>query len=168
LFVETAMRFIPRMTLAVALVILVLPASSWGCRSTVAKCAVCERAECTNMAFGIHMMDGKTVDACCPRCGLRYIAAQHPSVASLSVRGFDTGAPLDATRAFYVEGSRVTPCTSAGHSLPKDERGCCMGAVYDRCLPSLLAFDSKPKADAFAREHGGFVRTLTDIRTAKS
>jgi hypothetical protein len=64
----------------------------------------------------------------------------------------------------YVEGSDVTPCSSMHEGTPPvDERGCCMKAVYDRCLPSVLAFRSRERAESFAKEHGGTVKTLAEI-----
>src|SRR5712691_7941338 len=154
------MRSTPWLALAVLIAAAIAAASTSACRVAAAKCAACDRAECKNMVFTIHLSNGKTVNTCCPRCGQHYIESQRPSVASLSVRAFDTAAILDATRALYVDGSNVTPCTVEGSSLPKDERGCCMNPVYDRCLPSLIAFDSRAKAEAFAREHGGIVKHL--------
>ena len=134
-----------------------------GCRASASRCAVCDRAECRNMVFSIHFSSGKTVETCCPRCGLHFIASQHAPVASLAVRSFDTGSLLDARRAFYVEGSSLTPCSSAKQGLPKDERGCCANPVYDRCLPSLLAFETRSKAESFAREFGGFARVFSEL-----
>ena len=117
------------------------------------------------MAFSIHLKDGSTVRTCCPRCGLHYIESQRLQIASLSARDFETSAQLDAGTALYVEGSDVTPCASMhASSAPKDEHGCCLTAVYDRCLPSLLAFHSQSSADAFAREHGGGVKRFSEIR----
>jgi len=132
-------------------------------------CGVCQREECRNLAFTIRLQDGKAVETCCPRCGLHYVEQEHPRVASLSVRDFDTALALDARNAFYVEGSDVTPCSSMQESSPpRDERGCCMKQVYDRCLPSVLAFGSRERAESFAREHGGMVKTLAEIEARRS
>ena len=135
-----------------------------GCSAYGAKCPACERPECRNMAFTIHLQDGRAVETCCPRCGLRFMASQRLSAASLSVRAFDTAATLDATRAYYVEGSDISPCTAQPSKGPKDERGCCGNPVYDRCMPSLLAFPAREAAAEFARAHGGEIRTFEQIR----
>lgn len=87
-------------------------------------------------------------------------------MASLAVRDFDTADVLDAGSAAYVEGSDVSPCSSGTQDQPRDERGCCLKPVYDRCLPSLIAFGSRDRAEAFARDHGGVVRTLSELRSA--
>jgi hypothetical protein len=128
-------------------------------------CKVCQRPECGNLTFTIHLRDGSKVQNCCARCGLHYVATERPDVASMSVRDFDTASPLDARAAIYVDGSDVTPCSSmhASKNPPQDERGCCMKQVYDRCLPSLLAFGSRGRAEAFSRNHGGAVKTFAEI-----
>jgi len=132
-------------------------------------CSVCAREECRNLSFTIRLQSGKSVQTCCPRCGLHYLEQAHPAVASLLVRDFDSARPLDARSAFYVEGSDVTPCSSMHASAPpRDERGCCLKAVYDRCLPSVLAFGSRERAEGFAREHGGTVKTLGEVETRRS
>ena len=60
----------------------------------------------------------------------------------------------------------MTPCASMEAAAPRDERGCCMTQTYDRCLPSLLAFASRSRAEAFAREHGGEVKTFAELEAA--
>ena len=141
--------------------ILALPLS---CRTSAETCSQCGRSGCTNLAFTIQLESGKAVQTCCPRCGLHYIATEHPAVAALTARDFDSKAPIDARHAFYVDGSDVTPCHSVDASAPKDERGCCLTPDYDRCLPSLLAFGTREKAEEFARSHGGDVKTFQDLK----
>ena len=136
------------------------------CSRHAAECGQCGRAECKNLAFDIHLKSGKVVQTCCPRCGLHYLADQRPEITSLGVKDFDTAKRLDATAAFYVEGSDVHPCSAMAGPAPMDERGCCMKTVYDRCLPSVLAFASKGKAEAFADDHGGSVRTFAELKIA--
>jgi hypothetical protein len=130
-----------------------------GCRDERG-CVVCGRDECRNLAFTVHLADGGTVETCCPRCALRYIAEEQPAVARLEVRDFASAQLIDARTADYVEGSDVHPCAAPLEGPPKDSRGCCLKAVYDRCLPSALAFADRARAEAFAREHGGFVTTF--------
>lgn len=152
----------PQRVAAAVLAALLLFAA--GCGRGHKMCAVCQRDECGNLAFTIHLKNGSEVETCCPKCGLRYLDQEHPTFASLSVRDFDTAGQLDARGAFYVEGSDVTPCTSMHPSSPpKDEQGCCVAPVYDRCLPSVLAFRSKDRAEAFGRMHGGIVKTFANL-----
>lgn len=130
------------------------------CGGKAAECAMCGRDECQNLAFTIHETGGSEVETCCPRCAVRYLEREKPDVARLEVRDFATARSLDARVAFYVEGSDVHPCAMAREGPPKDERGCCMKPVYDRCLPSALAFGDRKAAESFARDHGGFVTTF--------
>jgi hypothetical protein len=134
------------------------------CSTQAESCEQCGRAECRNLSFDLRHQDGTAVQTCCPRCALHYLAGQHPPVASFAVRDFDTAGRIDATRAYYVEGSDVAPCSASDGPPPQDERGCCMKTVYDRCLPSLLAFASRSKAETFAREHGGTIKTFADLQ----
>jgi hypothetical protein len=142
-----------RAALAVALLALA-GASSCGSRS----CAVCARAECSNLAFRITLEDGTMVETCCPRCGLHYLEREKRTAAKMTVRDFDTAATLDAGAAVYVVGSDVTPCrTMHAGGPPKDDRGCCLESTWDRCVPSVLAFATPSRAAAFVRAHGGTV-----------
>src|SRR5207247_11080786 len=78
----------PRRMPALALALALLATSS--CRHSGSSCTQCGRIECTNLAFSIHLHDGESVETCCPRCGLHYIHAEHPQVASLTARDFDS------------------------------------------------------------------------------
>ena len=129
-------------------------------------CSQCGRNECKNLTFTIGLESGGSVKTCCPRCALRYLAKEKPAVVSLAVRAFSDATILDARKAFYVEGSDVHPCASHDKTPAVDARGCCLKEVYDRCEPSLVAFESADKAESFARDHGGFVRTFDEMKLA--
>lgn len=156
----------PKFWVAIAMVVVFIASTASCGRSRSAMCSQCGRDECKNLAFTIGLENGGTVETCCPRCGLRYIAKKQPAVTSLAVRGFADARTLDAQKAFYVEGSDVHPCASHEKATAVDARGCCLKAVYDRCEPSLVAFDSAEKAELFARDHGGFVRTFDQLKSA--
>ena len=146
-------------TLAALLALLLAAA----CVSSAPSCSQCGRAECKNLAFSVVSPD-HVERTCCPRCGLRYLRDEKPQVTRLEVRSFDDAATLDARFALYVEGSDVHPCAHPADSTPRvDERGCCLETVYDRCEPSLVAFATADAANAFAREHGGFVRSWSEL-----
>jgi hypothetical protein len=153
--------------LTLVLTVLLLAAGVAACRWWRAEsCSQCGRDECKNLTFTIELEGAAFVRTCCPRCALRYIQEKRPVVVSLAVREFETAAPLDARKALYVEGSDVHPCTHDVRSTPTDERGCCLETVYDRCEPSLIAFASVAGAEAFAREHGGFVRSFDALASS--
>lgn len=148
------------MTLVSRIVVVLSLATLGACMRDPASCRQCGREECHNLAFTVYEGTGKVEKTCCPRCALRYLRDEKPQVARLEVRSWDDGATVDATKAFYVEGSDVHPCAHpAGSSPPTDERGCCLKTVYDRCEPSLVAFADGSKAAGFVHEHGGFLRT---------
>jgi hypothetical protein len=146
-------------------ILLPLTASCGGSR--VATCKQCGRDECKNLAFTIALASGESVDTCCPRCALRYLAEKRPVVTRLAVRGFADARTLDARKALYVEGSDVHACAKRETAPATDERGCCLKAVYDRCEPSLVAFESLGAAESFARDHGGFVRTFDELESER-
>jgi len=158
-----------RPTFAAAMAIVaILLAGTLSCgRARAAACSQCGREECKNLAVTIALEGGESVKTCCPRCALRYVAEKRPAVKTIAVRGFADAGTIDANKAFYVEGSDVHPCAHRENSPAVDERGCCLKAVYDRCEPSLVAFESADKAESFAREHGGFVHTFDELKSAR-
>lgn len=170
-------KLLPLRTVAL-IVAAILTLAAAGCSRQAEQCPLCERGECANLSFTIERKDGGSIRTCCPRCGLHALApATTPSatadaskvpwdqVRSLTVRDFETAQLLSAEAAAYVEGSDVTPC-SMHSEAPRDERGCCLKPVYDRCLPSLLAFHSRKRAEAFAKENGGAVRSFADLKAS--
>jgi hypothetical protein len=129
-------------------------------------CPQCGRAECKNLGFEVTLAGGTIVRTCCPRCGLRALEEGGGRAERLRVKDFDTARWIDARAAVYVEASDVHPCSTMHGEPPTDERGCCLKAVYDRCEPSLIAFAERPRAERFAREHGGFVREFDRVESA--
>ena len=117
------------------------------------------------MAFRMTLDNGKTVETCCPRCGLHYLEANRQHARTLEATDFATGDWLDATKAVFVSGSDVRPC--AMPSAQRDAQGCCMYLQYDRCLPSLVAFADKPAATEFQKQHGGDVLAFAELSTKK-
>jgi hypothetical protein len=131
------------------------------CLSPPATCDVCGRDECRALAFRVDYEGGGTQWTCCPRCASHAVAASGRKVERLTARDFASGRDTDATAAVYVEGSDVEHCRS-----PREERtesGCCRLLTYDRCLPSLIAFESASSAEAFSRQHGGTLRRFEDL-----
>lgn len=156
-----------RFAAAVAMVAFLFGATTSCGRSRAATCSQCGRDECKNLAFTIGLENGHSVETCCPRCALRYLSEKRPAVTTLAVRGFADARTLDARKAFYVEGSDAHPCANRDSAPVVDARGCCLKAVYDRCEPSLVAFESAEKAESFAHDHGGFVHTFDELKTAR-
>lgn len=132
-----------------------------GCTGGAKRCAVCARDECPGVAFQVTLENGKVVETCCPRCGLHYLHAHDQQARTMRATDFATGEWIDATRALYVSGSEVSPCSAM--EARRDAEGCCMVKTYDRCLPSVIAFQARANAERFAKEHGGQVIGFGEI-----
>jgi hypothetical protein len=143
------------------LVTIFCAAFALGCARSPHVCAVCNRAECKGMAFRMTLENGKTVETCCPRCGLNYLETNHLTARKMEATDFATGNWIEATQAVYVSNSDVHPCASTQTRL--DPQGCCLTKAYDRCLPSLVAFAAKDQAAAFQKEHGGQLVAFQEI-----
>lgn len=168
-----------RLGLATLAALIAVSLTALSCGRTRDECPLCQRGECANLAFTIERTNGAAVRTCCPRCGLHALrpagsgagsgaaSVRWDDVRSLSVADFDTAQSLRAESALYVEGSDVTPC-SMHVQAPRDERGCCLAPVYDRCLPSVLAFRTRERAEAFAKDNGGIVRSFEELKAASA
>jgi hypothetical protein len=146
-------------TLGIALIAVLLALMS--CARRPKSCEVCQRAECTGLAFRMELTTGKTVETCCPRCGLRYLRDNHREARTMEATDYTTGKWIDATKAVYVSGSDVMHC--AAEATRRDAQGCCFFKAYDRCLPSLIAFQNEREAVAFQQQHGGQLVHLQEI-----
>ena len=147
----------------VAFVLLTLWVAACGRAHKV--CAVCNRDECTRMAFRMTLENGRAVETCCARCAMHYLESNKQRAKVLQATDFASGRWIDATTAVFVSGSNVKACTAI--ESRRDAQGCCMYMAYDRCLPSLVAFGDKQGALAFQKEHGGELVALEAI-AAKS
>ncbi len=124
------------------------------------RCDVCYRPLHRETYYRIHLSDGKSLDVCCPRCGLRFQAGRK-DVVRTEVTDFDTKKLVRADKAFYVEGSPVHFCSH--EPLEEDRSGTQYEVAWDRCLPSLIAFESEATAKTFQSQNGGAVKTYDDL-----
>jgi hypothetical protein len=145
-------------TIALIFVTLLLLA---GCTRGAKVCAVCQREECKAMAFRVTLESGKTVETCCPRCGLHYVQTMKRAARSFEATDFATGQWMDATKATFVSDSDVKGC--AMPSARRDAQGCCLYVAYDRCLPSLVAFADRAAAVEFQKLHGGDLVAFAEL-----
>jgi hypothetical protein len=123
-------------------------------------CDICSRHLHEESSYKIYLSSGKVLDACCPRCGLRF-ERSNDDVVSAEVADFITGEFVPADEALYVEGSLVRLCA---HDLAqRDGMGMLYRLVWDRCLPSLLAFESRQQAELFRRQNGGEIKTYSHV-----
>ncbi len=123
-------------------------------------CDICKRHLHEEISYKIFLSSGDVLDACCPRCGLRFERANDDVVAA-KVADFTTGELVPAEGAYYVEGSMVHLC--AHDLIQRDAMGVLYRLVWDRCLPSLVAFKTKGQAELFRRQHGGEINTYRQV-----
>lgn len=123
-------------------------------------CDICRRHLHEETTYKIYLGSGEVLDACCPRCGLRFERSSD-DVVSAQVADFITGEFVPADEALYLEGSMVQLCA---HDLTqRDGMGVLYRLVWDRCLPSLLAFKTRVQAELFRRQNGGVIKTHLQV-----
>jgi hypothetical protein len=118
-------------------------------------CRVCERGMHKGVTYRLEL-EKRTEDACCPRCGMHY-QIEHPGAARKAwATDLNSGEFIVAESAYYVEGGDVEYCTM--HSTPVARRPQGVSVRdYDRCLPSLVAFQTQQDAEAYQKQQGGQV-----------
>ena len=124
-------------------------------------CDVCYRPLHPATYYKITLENGDTKRTCCPRCGLRFQKGRN-DVAAVETADFNSGKRLDAKDAYYVENSDVHLCCSE-QRVEEDRTGMQYELAWDRCLPSLVAFEKKGSAQAFSADHGGRIRTYAEL-----
>jgi len=124
-------------------------------------CDLCGRPLHQETLYKIHLRDGEVRQACCPRCGLHFQQGRD-DIMLVEVADFRTSKLLDATQALYVEDSSVNMCY-LDELLLRDAEGMRPTLAWDRCLPGLLAFQSRDDAEEFRREKGGVIKTYDQL-----
>ncbi len=124
-------------------------------------CDHCGRPLHQETLYRIHLSDGQVTQACCPRCGLHFQQGRD-DVVLVEVADFRTSKLLDATQAFYVEDSSVNLCY-LDTPVRRHIEGTESTLMWDRCMPGLLAFESREAAEEFRSEKGGFIRTYDHL-----
>ncbi len=130
-------------------------------RRAVQVCALCSRpvhAQYRAMAE----RNGKNEQTCCITCALAMRAQLGKKARLVTVTDYDTRRELGPAAATYVVGSSVHTCADAP-TVKVDETKHAMERHHDRCEPSILAFATRERAEAFAKEKGGNVGTLTEL-----
>jgi hypothetical protein len=75
---------------------------------------------------------------------------------------FDSGRMIPAHSAYYDEGGNLQYCTAMRPPVERGPQGL-SPRVYDRCLPSLVAFKTPAEAEAYQKEHGGRVLDYSEV-----
>ncbi len=124
-------------------------------------CDHCGRPLHQETLYKVHLRDGEVTQACCPRCGLHFQQGRD-DIVRLEVADFWTSDLLDATQAFYVEASSVNMCY-LDTPVHRQIEGMESTLSWDRCLPGLLAFESREAAEDFRSEKGGLIKTYNQL-----
>jgi hypothetical protein len=127
-----------------------------------AECQICGRALHSARVSTVVLANGTGIQACCPRCALHYRHNHNPSdVSRVVVSDYDTGRSIEATAAFYVEGSEVPACHAPSEPAPR-EPGVQYEVAFDRCQPGLIAFARQQSALEFMSAHGGHILSYNE------
>ena len=124
-------------------------------------CEACQRAIHGETHYRVHLTDGSVEHVCCPRCGLRF-QRDRDDVAFVEASDFYTRKPIDGKTALYVEDSTVVMCRHDERVL-EDRSGVQYQLTWDRCLPSLIAFETRAGAVRFQNESGGIIKTYDEL-----
>jgi hypothetical protein len=123
-------------------------------------CSVCARpVHLASRVDGVAGDDSLTF--CCAACALRAREQDAPSLEVTRVFDYVSGQEIDPSQASVVVGSEINLCMRE-HIL-MDDRKEASELHYDRCVPSVLAFASQQAAYEFRAEHGGVVKSFTDL-----
>ncbi len=117
-------------------------------------CTACER-EIQSTSRTVGLAEGRKQVFCCPTCVIRQHIQTGTAARIVEFSDFDTGDSLRPDDAYLVEGSGLNYCLR-GHTH-MDENKQAGRLDFDRCSPSIFAFETRTKALRFQREHGGDV-----------
>jgi hypothetical protein len=130
-------------------------------------CQICDRHIPKQTAYNLET-EGGTVKACCPACAMHYEVHHGDEVREAWATDFNSGRMIPAKTAYYDGGGDVQYCTAHMPAVEREPQGV-RQRVYDRCLPTLVAFSTRDAAEAYRQQHGGRVVTydeaLASLRT---
>lgn len=128
-------------------------------------CDICGRAVHAEHESTVSLQDGTQIRTCCPRCALHYAVQKAGLVRQVLVADYATAKDIEASNAIYLEGSDKHTCPPVTETIPR-EPGVEYDRIFDRCLPSLVAFREESAARAFQKQNGG--RLLTYEQAVES
>lgn len=123
-------------------------------------CHACQRP-IHPVAATTARVDGKIAHFCCPACALSEHRQSARRIDITSLTDYPTALRLSPANAYLVRGSDAHPCTHGQTTRGEYDRP--LQVTFDRCWPSLVAFASRARAVAFARQHGGDVLAFADV-----
>jgi hypothetical protein len=159
----------PMLVMVVALAAIVgvsFLAYRWEAPRHPAICQICERDIPKQTAFRMDTSEG-TIMACCPTCAMHFMLHHPEGVRQALATDFGSGRMISAATAYYDEGGDTQYCTAMHPPVERGPQGVSM-RVYDRCLPTIVAFATADEAEAYRKLHGGrilsYEQALTSVR----
>jgi ribosomal protein L24E len=129
-------------------------------RSDPNLCNICGRQIHPGMSFVVET-DGRAEHACCPRCGMHFALSHHGKAQKLRATDMNSGKLIPAETAYYDEGGNINHCAAHGEAVERQPQGVSV-RDYDRCLPTLVAFQTRAEAETYQKEHGGRVLSYSE------
>lgn len=111
--------------------------------------------------LSVVRVNGRRLYACCARCALTNERQTGIHAEVVQVTDYISGRRIDARKAWFVDGSRMEPCSSP--AMKPDAEGSPSMRMFDRCSPSLIAFSRQDQALNFIAADGGKLTTLNDL-----
>lgn len=128
--------------------------------SQAEQCFACQRMVHAQMRT-VALVGGRERVFCCPACALSEHEQEGRPIKITQLTDFLTGAKLAPDGAFLVKGSDVNLCAQTHVLAGADKRP--VYQSYDRCAPSLVAFEQRGDALKFVQEHRGEVLGFSEI-----
>jgi hypothetical protein len=124
-------------------------------------CKACARPVHAHMKT-VAILDGKRATYCCPACALSAHQQSGKPGQVVELTDYLNNTPLKPEDGYLVRNSDVNPCLQHHHP-DVSENSQPLESHFDRCSPSVLAFQDQKTASAFAGEHGGQVVKFSDF-----
>lgn len=160
---------LPQRIVAIRLAVLVLAALfAMGCDRLESwlhpeQCALSGRPIRAGMGAEVRI-DGRenSVQACCLRCAITFAQQTGQKIRVLSVTDYVSHNQVRPDRAFYLSQSSVAPCSGPRVAVPASRREA-SSQVWDRCMPSVIAFADSDVALQFQKDAGGFLKSFAEL-----
>ena len=123
-------------------------------------CQACMRPVHAHMKT-VALVNDKREIFCCPACALSAHQQSGKPVQVVELTDYLNNTPLKPADSYLVRNSDVNPCLQ--HHPAVGENNQPLESHFDRCSPSVLAFQDQRSAAAFASEHGGQVTKYSDF-----
>jgi hypothetical protein len=123
-------------------------------------CQACDRLVHAHMKT-VAIVDGKSANYCCPACALSVHQQSGKKVQVVELTDYLSSVPLKPANSYVVRNSDVNPCLQHHPAVGENHQP--LESHFDRCAPSVLAFQDQKLAQTFAGEHGGQVLKYADF-----